>query len=107
VAARVAAQGWQAQETAEEGGGSGDVFGRDFLQLGIAAQAAMRVERKAEWDRAGVEARFTLFAAPGQYPGCAQQIVRERASLGAAQFGGMAAGAGDRQCKWLVILPLA
>jgi hypothetical protein len=104
VAAGVAAQGRQAEQSSGEGERAGDVFGGDALKVGVATVAAVGVERQAEGYRAGVETRFASFTAPGEDFRAAEKIVHYRASLGAANIGGVAERARDGQGR-AVLLP--
>jgi len=97
VAARIAAQGGKTEKPAYKRERAGNKFGRNSLQIGVAAIATMRVQGKAKRDGAGVEASFAGFAAPGQNFRATEKIVRYRAPLGAAYFGGAADRAGNRQ----------
>jgi hypothetical protein len=97
VAAGVAAERGESQKAAEEGEDAGDVFGSDFLEFGVAAVAAVGVKGKAEGHGARVKALFAEFAAPGKNVGGAEEIVRQRAPLGAANFDGVTAWTGNGQ----------
>jgi hypothetical protein len=97
VAAGVAAERRKSQEASGEGEETGDVLGGHALEVGVAAIAAVGVERETERDGACVEALFAGFAAPRENIEGADEIVRESAPLGAADFRGVTIWAGDGQ----------
>jgi hypothetical protein len=75
VTTGVATQRWEAQETTQEGGPAGNVFGGDSLQVGVAAVGAVRVKGETKRNGTRVEARFADFTAPGQNFRTAEKIV--------------------------------
>ena len=97
VPAGVAAERREPQETSGEGKETGDVFRGDALEIGVAAIAAVGVERKTERDRAGVKALFALFTAPRENIENADEVVGQGASFGAADFRSVTIWTGDGQ----------
>jgi len=68
VAAGFAAEGGKLKSAAEEGQGSVNVFGRNSLQLMIAADGTVGMKGIAERHEARVETGMTGAAAPGIEP---------------------------------------
>src|ERR1700675_635575 len=61
------------------------MFGGDALEVGAAAVGTMGVERKTEGHIASMEARTTLFAAPGHNANATEKVIEQRTPLGAAR----------------------
>lgn len=83
MAARLAAQGRQSEDAAEESHRSRNVFGRNTLQVKIATNSAMGVFPLAHWDRAGAETNATCGATPRYETGNGVRNVLEAAATGA------------------------
>jgi len=75
VTAGLAPESGDVKESPEERKRSGDVLGRDPLQVRIATPGTACVERIAEGDGAGVEARLAAEATPGVNSKKAEDIV--------------------------------
>jgi hypothetical protein len=76
VAARLAAECRNVHQAAGKGEGSGNVFRGDFLEVQIAANAAMGVKEVAEGQRTGVEPALTLFAPPRHDASKTKDVIR-------------------------------
>jgi hypothetical protein len=90
VAAGFTAQGGETQETACKRHHARNVRRRNFLEIEIAADAAVRVEQVAEGQRAGMEAGFAFLTPPGDDANEAEKMVLEASAPGPATVGGTA-----------------
>jgi len=84
MAARLAAQGRQSEDAADESHRTRNVFGGNTLQVKIATNSAMGVFPLAHWDRAGAEANATFGATPRNETGNAVRNVLEAAATRAS-----------------------
>jgi len=82
MAARCAAQRREAEEASENSGHARDVLAGDALQTRVAANSAMRVKKRAKRQRARVEPRGAVFAAPRQDSHDAEEMIQHRPALG-------------------------
>ena len=84
--AGLAAQRGNSKQSANERRRARNSLRGDPLQFEIAANPAVCIEQRPEWQRPGVKPRFARFAPPGKNADKTEEMVHYRAALGAPSF---------------------